>query len=95
MQTRELTSTKSKSTAAGLLWQYGIRLDDIAGRTGYSKTTIFTALSLRDCGGVTYRTLVEIRMDSEALLREAGYAGELAGIWDEYELALRQSRVAA
>lgn len=80
--------------AVGLLRYYGLSVRQVSLACGRYQQQVQNALDIPTFKNAPFSTVLEVRATTERLLRAAGWKGEPAELWGEYDAALRERSAA-
>lgn len=86
--------SRPRPHAVCLLGYYGLTPTHVARACGTYLQQVQIALDTKRFVRAEYANVVTIRSGTERLLREAGWQGEPAELWAEYDAALRERSAA-
>ena len=87
---RPIIPLRDWTSAQRTLHGYRVSLSRIAARAALTEATVCRALSLKHFEGVAFGSVARMRAAAEALLRDAGYAGEPGALWADYDAVIRR-----
>lgn len=90
----KITADQARPHVLGLLGYFEMTQTDVARATGYYLLQVQRALNIDTFSACSIEVVLNVRAATERLLREAGWQGEPAELWAEYDAALRERSAA-
>lgn len=84
-QTIDISSVKGRPLAIALLNAYGISQREISRDVGRHCQLTYRALNPREFHRCVHANLLKVRASVEKHLREAGWDGDAATLWADYD----------